>query len=1029
MVASAGREPTKNEGTESAVSSINSSEEVEFRSDNDSCSENKDRPDQQNHAEVIRRKIPKCSGIYIKGSVHGVPVYYTVDTGASRTIVSWRIFNQIPKSNCPSIQVDKQVPLEQANGTLLEMTGMTNLDLHLGDQVFPNREVVVADIKDDVLLGMDMGKTMDVIVSEKLVKIDGKPVACTHINGNCVRKVTSADDYSIPGNTEYEIEVYVENMDGHDGTLGEMILEPSQDFLERHPLVVARSLVDLDNNVTGRMRLMNPFDMEAVIHQDTVVGFAELLEPSEVVNIVVNSEELLEAAAEKTKTLFKDKGNLALDIEQSDNVSEPVNKRHRENDGSSTVIDICDKKYMDCSDREHVGSLGSEQSNKPNSGLAKCIDPIVLNQNNELFGSATDLPSLSWDDSDLDTDEEIINDNPHITGNTAIRQTHDVQASGLAYKREIPSHLTDLYSRSTKEKPENELFEVEDILCSYKDIFSVDDNDLGQTHLAHHGIDTGDSRPVKQPPRRVPMALAHEEVEAIQQLLQQGVIRESNSPWASPIVLVRKKSGKIRPCVDYRRVNSLTKKDAYPIPRTQECLDAMAGSVIFSTLDMTSGYNQIPIIEKDIPKTAFVTRHGLWEFLTMPFGLTNAPATFQRVMELVCRGLQWTSCLIYLDDILIFGKTFREHSDRLREVLQRIRRAGLKLKPEKCELFQKEVKFLGHIVTANGIRPDPMNTSRIVAWPEPKTVTEVRAFLGLCSYYRRFVQNFSIIAKPLSDLTSKESELQWTDRCQKAFDELKAKLIGPAITAFPQDEGPYILDTDACDVGIGAVLSQVQNGTERVVAYASRSLNRAERNYCVTDKELLAIRYFIEYFRHYLLGRTFNVRTDHQAIRWLFQLKEPKGRIARWIEILSAYNFSIEYRSGKKHGNADALSRCPNPRDCQCSDYNSLESLRCGPCRKCQKRSIDMQLENKEPIRLTHTTDTPAGLSEKSASLSFLWRLMATIIWLGSLGWWPHSFSEPVDSFSDMGTNVTKLSFPEEAKDDGRLRPKLSGSR
>ena len=244
--------------------------------------------------------------------------------------------------------------------------------------------------------------------------------------------------------------------------------------------------------------------------------------------------------------------------------------------------------------------------------------------------------------------------------------------------------------------------------------------------------------------------------EAIAQLQRQGVIRESNSLWASPIVLVRKKNGKIRPCVDYRKVNQASKKDAYPIPRTQDCLEAMAGSVIFSTLDMTSGYYQVAIKEEDIPKTAFATRHGLWEFVAMPFGLTNAPATFQRLMELAMRGLQWTSCLIYLDDVIIYGRTFQEHTERLQQVLDRIRSANLKLKPEKCELFQEQVRFLGHIVCKKGVQPDPTNINKVTGWPPLRTVTEVRQFLGLCSYHRRFVKNFSVIARPLSSLTAKD---------------------------------------------------------------------------------------------------------------------------------------------------------------------------------------------------------------------------------------------------------------------------------
>ena len=333
----------------------------------------------------------------------------------------------------------------------------------------------------------------------------------------------------------------------------------------------------------------------------------------------------------------------------------------------------------------------------------------------------------------------------------------------------------------------------------------------------------------------------------------------------------------------------------------------------------------------------------------MPFGLTNAPATIQRLMELVCKGLQWSSCLIYLDDVIIFGRTHQEHADRLQQVLCRIRQANLKLKPEKCELFQEEVRFLGHVVSASGIQPDPGNTSRIQEWPTPKTVTEVKQFLGLCSYYRRFVKNFSLVAKPLSDLTSKDSALVWGGACQKAFDELKAKLTSPGITAFPKDNGLYYLDTDASDMGIGAVLSQEQDGIERVIAYASQSMNRAERNYCVTDKEPLAVRYFIEYFRQYLLGCHFCVRSDHQALRWLFQLKEPKGRIARWLEILLAYDFSIEYRPGRKHNNADGLSRCPNPQDCKCADMDNMESLRCGPCTRCKKRSEEMFLQQNPP--------------------------------------------------------------------------------
>ncbi len=299
---------------------------------------------------------------------------------------------------------------------------------------------------------------------------------------------------------------------------------------------------------------------------------------------------------------------------------------------------------------------------------------------------------------------------------------------------------------------------------------------------------------------------------------------------------------------------------------------------------MTSGFFQVPVKESDIPKTAFITKHGLFEFTSMPFGLSSSSATFQRSDGIsIEKALQWTVCLIYIDDCIIFASTFQEHVQRLSMVLDRFREANLKLKPTKCSLFKPVVTFLGYRVSNEGILPDPNNIAKILQWKEPANVTEVKQFLGTCTYYRRFIKGFSQIAKPLFDITKKDSALIWTDSCQKAFNSLKGELTGPDVMSLPRDSGEYILDVDACDVSIGAVLSQIQDNKEKVIAYASRTLSKSESNFCVTDKELLAIRYFVEYFRHYLLGRCFKTRSDHQALRWLFSLKSPKGRIARWL--------------------------------------------------------------------------------------------------------------------------------------------------
>ena len=314
----------------------------------------------------------------------------------------------------------------------------------------------------------------------------------------------------------------------------------------------------------------------------------------------------------------------------------------------------------------------------------------------------------------------------------------------------------------------------------------------------------------------------------------------------------------------------------------------------------------------DREKSAFVTHQGLYEFNVMPFGLCNAPSTFQRLMEYVLAGLQWSTCLIYLDDIIIYGRHFEEHLTRLREVFVRLRDAGLKLKPRKCYFLRREVEYLGHVISENGVSTDPAKVERIIKWPAPKNVRELRSFLGLASYYRRFIKNFATIAAPLHRLTEKNKPFYWNESCQEAFLDLKRQLTNPPILAYPRFEEKFILDTDASDAGIGSVLSQFQDGNERVIGYGSRTLTKPERRYSTTRKELLAIVEFVKHFRHYLYGRQFLIRTDHIALKWLKNFKEPVGQMARWLEFLSEFDYVVEHHPGKSHGNADGLSRRPD---------------------------------------------------------------------------------------------------------------------
>ena len=395
-------------------------------------------------------------------------------------------------------------------------------------------------------------------------------------------------------------------------------------------------------------------------------------------------------------------------------------------------------------------------------------------------------------------------------------------------------------------------------------------------------------------------------------------------------MLVSKKDGGVRPCVDYRKVNELVKPDGFPLPRIQDCLDAVAGAKLFSTFDLTSGYFQIPLKEEDIPKSAFVCKYGHFEMTRMPFGLKNAASTFQRTMEMALQGMQWTTCLIYIDGIIVYERNFDEHLSRIEEVLGRIKAAGLKLKPEKCKMLQTEVIFLGHMVSAAGIKPSPTNISKILDWPRPKTPRQVKQLVAMGSYYRRYVRDYASIVRPMVELTKKGKRFIWSEACHHSFESIKKALVSADVMGYSLNEaGEFMLDVDASDIGIGGILHQEQDGRERVIAYASRALNKAEKNYCITEKELLAVRYFIEYFRQYLLGRIFLVSGDHQALVWIFSLKEPRGKLARWLEILSLYDFSIKYRPGRKQGHCDALSRCENPKDCDCPEQDTSEPLKC----------------------------------------------------------------------------------------------------
>jgi len=397
-------------------------------------------------------------------------------------------------------------------------------------------------------------------------------------------------------------------------------------------------------------------------------------------------------------------------------------------------------------------------------------------------------------------------------------------------------------------------------------------------------------------------------------MLDLGVLEPSDAEWSFPVVVVPKPGGHFRFCADYRRLNERTVKDVYSIPRMDDCLDSLGDATVFSTLDCISGYWQIPVAAEDRDKTTFTSHTGLIMFLRIPFGLVNAPASFQRALDIILSGLRWKTCLVYLNDVIVFSWTVDDHIRHLREVLL-LEKTGVSLKPSKCHLFQQEVGYLGHVVRPGQLLVNQENIKSLAQELPPRTQTELKSFLGMCNLYRRFIKDYGHITKPLTKLTSKKLPhvLPPLDAAQlAAFEYLKVRLTSTPILALPRSEGLFILDTDACAVQVGCTILQQQPDKSILpVGYYSRGLIPAEKNYSTTDRECLAVVWDCFLLRSYLEGQEFLIRTDHSSLRWLLNMDSSQGQVARWRLRLSEFRYKVCTRPGREHHCADAMSRLP----------------------------------------------------------------------------------------------------------------------
>lgn len=433
---------------------------------------------------------------------------------------------------------------------------------------------------------------------------------------------------------------------------------------------------------------------------------------------------------------------------------------------------------------------------------------------------------------------------------------------------------------------------------------------LGCTSMVRHKIVITNSEPIKQ--RYYPVSPYKQKLidEEVDKMLACGVIERSKSAWSSPVLLVPKKDGTHRFCVDFRRVNKVSQKDAYPLPYISATLDKLGNARYLSSLDLQSAYWQVELEETSKQYTAFtVPGRGLFQFRRLPFGLHNAPATFQRLIDTVLGPELQPFVFCYLDDIIVVTSTFEKHIEVLEAVFQRLLEAGLTLNREKSKFCRPELKYLGYVVNRHGISVDPSKVQAITDMPVPKSVTEVRRIIGMISWYRKFVPKYSDLITPLTRLLRKGVTFLWDEGCENAFQDIKNALVTAPILVCPNFEQEFVLATDASDYAVGAVLSQVYDGQEHVICYVSRTLSRQERKYSATERELLAVLFAIEKLRCYLEYTKFTVITDHYSLKWLDNLKDPNGRLGRWILRLQQFNFDVIHRKGREHHGPDLLSR------------------------------------------------------------------------------------------------------------------------
>jgi len=866
---------------------------------------------------------PPASYLTAEAKINGVPGVVLLDTGSGLTIISSRHWSIIGDQSIPPTLYDGP-DIHGPEGSSIRPVGLVEVKIDIAGVIVQHKAVLAQNFEHLILLGNDFMKIIGLVLDIQANKmwLRSRPDITYLISSNLTNvgridvPLLSMQSRTIPPYHAAFIQVKTPDF------ISSQTWEASVTGVHRH-VIAANSLVRI-NNKCCLIQVANCSSKVQVIHPGQNLAVADLCD--EHINDVTRIQTSASLSTTPT-SLSSSSDNADLSSQNNGSITSETAPLHQYN--SCPTILRHGQQHVDrefCYDSTaklftislscDTSSLSCENSTCTNSVCRSTVSSHIKSNN---FINSDNFKFIADNFKFHDTSMATISSNiqpstvfplhSNVTSNTFLLDNYDNSSptDSFNFLTDLDLNDTDITSFQTSQ--------LKSLLIKYYKCF---DDKLGRTSLVQHHIDTGNTKPIKLRPYRVSPYRKEIISDEITKMLNAGIIEPCVGPYAAPITLQPKKDGSLRFCVDYRELNSVTVRDVYPIPRIDDTLDQLQHAKYFSSMDLRSGFWQIELDPTSRDKTAFISHAGLFRFRVMPFGLTNAPATFQRLMDLVLGGLKWSCALVYLDDIIVYSSSFEDHLHHLELVLQQIQQSGLTLKINKCHFCKTHLKYLGHIVSKEGIRPDPDKLNAVREYPVPTKLKAVRTFLGLSSYYRRFIKNYATIAEPLLALTrhSDSKSFQWTPACQQSFETLRQHLVEAPIIAYPRFDQPFILQLDASDVGLSAILAQKlidDDGIarEHVIAYASRTLSPSERKYSPTERECLAIVYGCNYYRPYLEGTRFTAITDHKALKWLHSTKDLNSRLARWAIQIAAYDIDIQHRPGVENGPPDALSRYP----------------------------------------------------------------------------------------------------------------------